>query len=60
MKHGIRATLLALAAGVVAQRLCQLLAFVLIGHALGAAGLGHYAEGQALGAILAVLAGAGV
>ncbi|MBL8753677.1 MAG: hypothetical protein JNK15_10280 [Planctomycetes bacterium] len=60
MKHGMRGMLLALGAGVVVQRLCQLVAFVLVGHALGAAGLGRYAEGQALGAVLAVLAGAGV
>jgi O-antigen/teichoic acid export membrane protein len=60
VKHGLRGMLLALGAGVVVQRLCQLVAFVLVGHTLGAAGLGRYAEGQALGALLAVLAGAGV
>ncbi len=60
VKHGIRGTLLAFGAGVVGQRLCQLLTFVLIGTALGAGGLGRYAEGMALAAVLVVLAGAGV
>jgi O-antigen/teichoic acid export membrane protein len=52
--------MLCLGAGVVVQRVCQLAAFVLIGRALGVQGLGTYAQGQAMAAVLAVLAGAGV
>ncbi len=60
VKHTIRRTLLALGAGMVLQRVCQLIAFVLIGRALGVAGLGIYAQGQALAAVLGSLAGAGI
>ncbi len=60
VKHTVRSTLVVLGAGVVLQRLCQLLGFVLIGRALGIAGLGTFAEGQALAAVLTVFAGAGV
>ena len=59
VQHGVRRTLIALAGGAVAQRLCQLAAFVLIGRALGVGGLGVYAQGMALGAALAALAAAG-
>lgn len=59
VKSKLSATLLALGAGVVVQRLCQLLGFLLIGHALGVAALGRYAEGQALAGVLTVLAAAG-
>lgn len=60
MKHSVRSTLLCLGAGVVVQRVLQLLAFVIVGRTLGVAGLGIYAEGMAVAAILTVLAGAGV
>jgi len=60
VKHTVRSTLVVLGAGVVLQRLCQLACFVLIGRALGIAGLGTFAEGQALAAVLTVFAGAGV
>jgi O-antigen/teichoic acid export membrane protein len=60
VKHTVRHTLLWLGAGVVAQRLLQLVAFVLIGRALGVAGLGVFAQGMATAAVLTVLAGAGV
>lgn len=60
MKHSVRSTLATLGFGVLAQRLLQLATFLCIGHALGVERLGRYAEGQALGALLAVLAGAGV
>lgn len=60
MKHGVRRTLVWLGAGVVGQRLLQLVAFVLVGRTLGVAGLGVYAQGLALAAVLAVLAGAGM
>ena len=60
VKHTIRRTLLALGAGVVVQRAAQLVAFVLVGNALGVAGLGVFAQGQAMAAVLVVLAGAGV
>ena len=60
MKHSVRSTLLYLGAGVVVQRLLQLLAFVAVGRALGVAGLGIYAEGMAVAAMLAVLASAGM
>lgn len=60
MKHSVRSTLLCLGAGVVLQRVLQLLAFVIVGRTLGVAGLGIYAQGMAVAAILAVLAGAGV
>jgi O-antigen/teichoic acid export membrane protein len=60
VQHGVRRTLIALAGGAVAQRLCQLAAFVLIGRALGVGGLGVYAQGMALGAALAALAAAGL
>jgi O-antigen/teichoic acid export membrane protein len=59
-KHTVRRTLLWLGAGVTVQRLCFLIGFVLVGRALGVAGLGIYAQGQAVAAILAVLAGAGI
>ncbi len=52
--------MLALGAGVAVQRSCQLLAFVLVGNALGVTGLGVFAQGQAMAAVLVVLAGAGV
>lgn len=60
MTHTIRRTLLALGAGVVVQRLAQFVTFVLVGSALGVAGLGVYAQGQALAAVLTVIAGAGI
>lgn len=60
MKHSVRSTLLYLGAGVVVQRLLQLLAFVIVGRALGVAGLGTYASGMAVAAMFAVMAGAGV
>jgi O-antigen/teichoic acid export membrane protein len=60
VQHTVRSTLLWLGAGVTLQRLCFLIGFVLVGRALGVAGLGIYAQGQALAAILAVLAGAGI
>jgi len=60
VKHSVRSTLLCLGAGVAVQRVLQLLAFVIVGRTLGVAGLGVYAEGMAVAAVLAVLAGAGV
>ncbi len=60
VRHSVRRTLLSLGAGLVAQRAMQLVAFVLIGRALGADGLGGYAQGLAAGAMLGVLAGAGI
>lgn len=60
MKHTVRRTLVVLGAGVLVQRLCQLLGFVLIGRALGVDGLGRFAQGQAFAAVLTVFAGAGV
>ena len=60
MKHTIRRTMVALGAGVVVQRLCQLVGFLLAGRALGVAGLGVYAQGLAMAAVLTVVAGAGV
>lgn len=60
MKHSVRSTLVYLGAGVILQRVLQLLAFVIVGRTLGVAGLGIYAEGMAVAAMLAVLAGAGV
>lgn len=58
--HAVRSTLATLLAGVVAQRLLQLAAFLCIGRALGAEQLGVYAQGIGIGALLSVLAGAGV
>lgn len=52
--------MLALGVGVVVQRLCQLAAFVLAGRALGVAGLGVLAQGQAMAAMLTVFTAAGV
>ena len=52
--------MVALGAGVVMQRFCQLLGFLLVGNTLGVAGLGLFAQGQALAAVLTVLAGTGV
>ena len=60
VKHSVRSTLLCLGAGVVVQRVLQLVSFLIVGRTLGVAGLGIYAEGMAVAAILAVLAGAGV
>jgi O-antigen/teichoic acid export membrane protein len=60
VKHTVRRTLVVLGAGVLVQRLCQLLGFVLIGRALGVDGLGRFAQGQAFAAVLTVFAGAGV
>lgn len=60
VKHTIRHTMLTLGVGIVVQRLCQLAAFVLAGRALGVAGLGVLAQGQAVAAMLTVLSGAGV
>jgi O-antigen/teichoic acid export membrane protein len=60
VKHTIRRTMLALGAGVVVQRACQLAGFLLAGRALGVAGLGFYAQGLAMAAVLGVVAGAGV
>ena len=56
----MRRTLLTLGAGVLLQRVLQLLTFVCIGHALGAERLGVYAMGLGLAALLCVLSGAGV
>lgn len=60
MKHSVRSTLLTLGAGVLVQRVLQLVAFIIVGRTLGVAGLGIYAEGMAVAAMLTVLAGAGV
>ncbi len=60
VKHGVRSTLLCLALGVLLQRLLQLATFLCIGRALGVDRLGVYAQGIALGGLLAVLAGTGV
>lgn len=60
MKHSVRSTLLTLGAGVVVQRVLQLLAFLIVGRTLGVAGLGIYAEGMAVAAMLTVIAGAGI
>jgi O-antigen/teichoic acid export membrane protein len=60
VNHAVRRTLLALFGGVAVQRLCQLASFVLVGRALGVAGLGQYAQGMALAAVLGVLAAAGI
>lgn len=60
MKHTIRRTMVVLGAGVVVQRLCQLAGFLLAGRALGVEGLGVYAQGLAMAAMLAVVASAGV
>ena len=60
VKHSVRSTLLCLGAGVVVQRVLQLVSFLIVGRTLGVAGLGIYAQGMAVAAILAVLAGAGV
>lgn len=60
MKHTVRSTLLCLGTGVVVQRVLQLVSFLIVGHTLGVAGLGVYAEGMAVAAVLAVVAGAGV
>lgn len=60
MNHAVRRTLLALFGGVAVQRLCQLASFVLVGRSLGVAGLGQYAQGMALAAVLGVLAAAGI
>jgi O-antigen/teichoic acid export membrane protein len=57
--NSVRKTLLTLGAGVVLQRVLQLAGFVCIGRQLGVERLGVYAQGQALAALLAVLAGAG-
>jgi len=58
--HTIGRTLLALGAGIVVQRGCQLVAFALAGHALGVSGLGVFAQGLAMAAVMTVIAGAGV
>lgn len=60
MKHSVRRTLFTLGTGVLVQRALQLVAFVVVGRTLGTAGLGVYAQGLAVAALLAVLAGAGV
>ncbi|MCB9879920.1 MAG: hypothetical protein H6835_20200, partial [Planctomycetes bacterium] len=60
MQHTVRRNLLGLGAGVVVQRVLQLIAFLLVGARLGVDGLGVHAKGQAVAAVLAVLAGAGV
>lgn len=60
MKHSVRSTLVTLGLGTAMQRVLQLVAFLAIGRALGASGLGQFAAGQALAALLAVLAGTGV
>ncbi len=60
VKHSVRSTLVTLGLGVAVQRLLQLATFLGIGRALGAERLGQFAEGQALAALLAVLAGTGV
>jgi hypothetical protein len=60
VKHTVRSTLVVARRRRGVQRLCQLLGFVLIGRALGIAGLGTFAQGQALAAVLTVFAGAGV
>ncbi|HEX6813684.1 MAG TPA: oligosaccharide flippase family protein [Planctomycetota bacterium] len=60
MKHTVRTTLFWLGLGVSVQRVLQLATFLCIGHALGVERLGIYAEGLALGGLLAVLAGTGV
>jgi O-antigen/teichoic acid export membrane protein len=60
VKHAVRRTLATLLLGVVGQRVLQLVSFLCIGRALGAEQLGLYAQGVAVGAMLGVLAGAGV
>ena len=60
VKHTIRRTLLTLGVGMMLQRVCQLAAFLLIGRSLGVAGLGIYAQGLAVAAVLGSLAGAGI
>lgn len=60
MKHAVRSTFATLLVGVFGQRLLQLISFLCIGRALGAERLGIYAQGTAVAAVLAVLAGAGV
>jgi O-antigen/teichoic acid export membrane protein len=60
VKHSVRSTILCLGAGVTVQRVLQLCAFLIVGRTLGVEGLGVYAEGMAVAAILAVIAGAGV
>jgi len=60
VKQSVRSTLFCLGLGVFVQRLLQLATFLSIGRALGVERLGIYAEGQALGGLLAVLAGTGV
>ncbi|MBM4063012.1 MAG: hypothetical protein FJ265_18240 [Planctomycetes bacterium] len=58
--HSVRSTLAVLGLGAVLQRVLQLATFLCLGRALGVERLGQFAEGQALGALLAVCAGAGV
>ncbi|MBL9076926.1 MAG: hypothetical protein JNL08_05450 [Planctomycetes bacterium] len=60
MKHAVRSTLATLLVGVFGQRVLQLLSFLCIGRALGAERLGTYAQGTAVAALVAVLAGQGV
>ncbi|MCR9246376.1 MAG: oligosaccharide flippase family protein [bacterium] len=60
MTHTVRSTLVALGLGVGAQRLLQLVTFVLIGRALGTERLGTFATGLAIASVLTVIAGAGV
>lgn len=56
----VRSTLMILGAGATLQRLCQLVAMACAARALGLERTGHYALGIALGAVLAILAGAGI
>lgn len=60
VKHTVRSTLLCLGGGIVVQRILQLLAFLVVGRTLGVAGLGVFAQGMAVAAVLAVIAGIGV
>ena len=60
MKHAVRSTLATLVAGSAVQRLLQLAAFACIGRVLGPERLGVYAQGLAIAALLAIVAGAGV
>ncbi|MCC7397045.1 MAG: hypothetical protein IT455_08260 [Planctomycetes bacterium] len=60
MHHVVRQTLLWLGAGVVLQRVLQLVTFLLVGQALGVEGLGRFGQGQAVAALLTALATTGV
>ena len=56
----VRRTLAALGAGLVAQRLCQLGALLLLARTLGREATGMHAQGVALGGLIAVAGNAGL